>query len=169
MVPWRIRLLLSLVSVVTAALICVVSLIVTEIVFDGYREGFRASEAAFAIGATLACSLVGWLFSAPLVLIVRSVRGWRFWIYWALGSCFGPLLMLALFALTFVPSGHGSNPHWSPPQLKGLIYLAATISILTTLLYLLLLRRIENRSNRRSFGSAEVRFAQDDSSHIGSE
>jgi drug/metabolite transporter (DMT)-like permease len=138
MVPWRIRLLLSFVSIVTAALICIACLIVAEGVLDGYLGSIRTPAVTFAVRSDV--------FFGALVLIVRDVRGWRFWLYLVLGSCVGPLLMLALFVLAFFPSPHGTNSHWIPPELRGLIYLAATISILATLFYLLLLRRMESRA-----------------------
>src|ERR1700691_6008120 len=62
MVPWRIRLLLSFVSIVTAGLICIACLIVAEGVLDGYLGSIRTPAVTFAVGVTISCSTVGCFF-----------------------------------------------------------------------------------------------------------
>lgn len=98
------------------------------------------------IGVTVGLCLVGSVFTVPVVLMITNIRGWRFWFYWALGSAFGPLLMLALCALVFFLVPHSPSDHWFRPELLPLVYLAAAISSLTSLFYLLLLRRAQSRA-----------------------
>jgi integral membrane sensor domain MASE1 len=105
------------------------------------------------IGVTVGLCLVGCVFTVPVVLMITNIRGWRFWFYWALGSSYGPLLMLALCALVFFLVPHGPNDRWFRPELLPLVYLAAAVSSLTSLFYLLLLRRAQDRAARKTAGA----------------
>jgi drug/metabolite transporter (DMT)-like permease len=140
MVAWWRRLLFSLASVVAAVAVCLAGLAAFDAVFKGLKANFHSSEVGIAVGVTIALCLVGWVITAPVVLIVRNVPGGRFWIYWVIGSCIGPVLMLGLFGAVFLLVPHSPNQHWIRPELWPLVYMAATISSLASLFYLLLLR-----------------------------
>ena len=135
MVAWWKRLLFSLASVVAAAAVCLGSLIVVEVALKRQTAIIHSSEVALTVGVTVALCLVGWVISTPLVLMVRNVPGGRFWIYWAVGSCVGPLLMLGLFAAVFFLVPHSPNEQWIRPELWPLVYLAAAISSITSIFY----------------------------------
>jgi hypothetical protein len=149
MVAWWKRLLFSLVSMVVAAVLCLGSLVL-ESVIKSHPGSFRGSEVILTVGVTVGFCLVAWIFSVPVVLIITNIHGWRFWLYWFLGSCIGPMLMLALSALVFFLVPHGPNEQWFHPELLSLVYLAAAISSLTSLLYLLLLRWAQGRAARKT-------------------
>ncbi len=83
-------------------------------------------------------SLPGWLLGIPLVLLVKNIRGWRFWMYWAIGVCFGPLLVLGV---AFYNAARAPNFAGFPDSSMSIAWLAGAISGLATLFYLLLLRR----------------------------
>jgi hypothetical protein len=94
----------------------------------------------FLISA-LAIGSWGWLLGMPFVLLVRNIRGWRFWFYLALGSCIAPgLFSLSLLHSHLTRSSSGSSPTTESPDYTA-VPISAAISILTTLIYLLLLRR----------------------------
>ena len=65
------------------------------------------------------------------------------WLYWAIGICFGPAIVLAvaLYASIRGPSFAGF-----PGNSMSVVYVAAAISGLTALIYLLLLRSGQNRA-----------------------
>jgi len=146
MVAWWKRLLFSLASLVAAVVVCLAGLIAADAVFKGLKANLHTSEVGIAVGVTAALCLVGWVITAPLVLIVRKIPAGRFWIYWIIGSCVGPVLMLGLFAAVFLLVPHSPNEHWIRPELWPLVYMAATISSITSLFYLLLLRRAQGKA-----------------------
>ncbi len=146
MAPWWKRLLFSLASIVAAAVVCMGCLIAFELILNRQTAIIHSSEVLLTVAVTMALCLVGWVVSAPVVLMIRNVRGLRFWIYWVLGCCFGPLLMLALFAAVYLVVPHSPNEQWIRPELMPLAYLAAAISSLASLLHLLLLRKAQSRA-----------------------
>jgi hypothetical protein len=149
MVAWWKRVLFSLVSIVAAAFVCM-GCVVLESVIKSHPANIHSSEVVLTIAVTFGFCLVGWVFAVPVVLIVTNIRAWRFWFYWVLGSCVGPALMLALSALVFFVFPQNSSSTWFSPALLPLIYLAAAVSSLTSLFYLLLLRRAQSRADKRS-------------------
>jgi hypothetical protein len=143
MIPWWKRLLFSLLSVALAALICEAYFIILEVfqpleVFLPPGRQLQASEYIVQFGLVLVYSLPGWLFAIPIVLTVTDIGGWRFWVYWAIGSAIGPFLFL-LVALCLLLS----HPDLNAITLNviPLILFGTAISCVTTLFYLLLLRR----------------------------
>jgi len=85
--------------------------------------------------------------SLPLVLLVRNVRGWRFWMYWIIGTCFGPAIVLIV---NWIAAMRGFSLAGVPGGLTAAIYLAAAISGLSSLIYLLLLRRGQSQAAFRA-------------------
>ena len=149
MVAWWKRLLFSLASMVAAAVISI-SAIIFESFIKSPTTNFRSSEIVLTIAVTVGFCLIAWILSAPVILIVRNIRAWRFWLYLLLGSSVGPLLMLALSALVFLVFPQNSTATWFSPALLPLLYLAAAISSLTSLFYLLLFRSAQRRADRKA-------------------
>lgn len=90
--------------------------------------------------------VLGWLLSLPVILRIRRIDKWRFWFLLAMGTGIGPAIMFSI-AICFEVSAvieRISSPNWDP-AIKNYVYIATAISFLTTLIYLLILRRIENR------------------------
>jgi hypothetical protein len=83
------------------------------------------------------------LLAIPLVLLVRNIKGWRFWMYWAVGLLFGPAMILGV---SFYSAVRAPNFAGFPGNSMSMVYLAGAISGVTTLIYLLLLRRGQTRA-----------------------
>jgi hypothetical protein len=148
MVSWWERVLLSLASVVMAALVCLAGVLLHS-ALPSHRGSLQASDLIFTGGFVVFFCSLGWVLSVPFVLVATNLRGWRFWLYLALGSGAGPLLMFAVFAFFYLAVPQSPSAHWFGPELRPLVYLAAAISSLTALIYLLLLRRAQARALSR--------------------
>lgn len=148
-VRWWKRLFYSLISVVIGAGFCGAFVVSQQMIANPHRpfspQAWFGSIVFFDYWVVL-LSLPGWLLAIPAVLLVKDLSGWRFWVYLALGSCIGPVLILGIasyFALSaprFVGFPQNSMPTAG---------LAAGISCLTTLIYLLLLLRAQGVGFRR--------------------
>jgi hypothetical protein len=148
MVAWWKRLLLSLMSLIIAAILCFLA-VVAYSALKSHPVSFRSGEVILTVGVMVGFCIVVWIFSIPVVLIITNIRGWRFWFYWVLGSCVGPALMLALSALIFLKFPQTSNGHLFNPVVIPLLYVAGGISCLTAIFYLLLLRSSQAKAERR--------------------
>ena len=95
----------------------------------------------------IALSMPGWLLALPLVLLVRDVRAWRFWMYWIVGICFGPAIVLIV---NWIANVRGFSLAGIPGGLTAAIYLAAAISGLSSLIYLVILRRGQSQAAIRA-------------------
>jgi hypothetical protein len=143
MVRWWKRLFYSLISVVIGAGICGGFVISQQMIANPHMpfspQAWFGSVVFFDYWVVL-LSLPGWLLAIPAVLLVRDLRRWRFWVYLALGSCVGPVLIfgIAFYSALSAPSFAGL-----PQNSVSAACLAAGISFVTTLLYLLLLRRAQ--------------------------
>jgi uncharacterized oligopeptide transporter (OPT) family protein len=149
MVAWWKRVLFSLASMVAAVIVCL-SCVVLESVLKSHPANIHSSEVILTIAVAIGFCMVGWVFALPVVLIVTNIRKGRFWFYWVLGSCVGPLLMVALSALVFIVFPQNSSNTMFSSALLPLVYLAAAVSSLTSLFYLLLLRRAQTRADARA-------------------
>jgi hypothetical protein len=153
-VPWRKRLFYSLESWLIAAIVSGAIFAAAEEIGLPAEHAVTLAEIGAGVAATivlvLVFSLPGWLLAIPIVLAVRNFRGWRFWMYFALGSCIGPALFLGMALYFFLrsPAHFGSLP--GP---LGLYVRPAVVSSLTTLVYLLLLRRPQTVAPKRSAAS----------------
>ena len=148
MVPWWKRLLFSLVSLVAASALCLAAVVVED-ALKGHPGSIHSGEVILTMAVMGAFSVVAWVVSAPVVLIVQNIRGWRFWFYLLAGSSVGPLLMLALAGIIFTAFPQGPNASLLNPAVTPLLYLAGIISTLTSIFYLLLLRRATARAARK--------------------
>ena len=101
MVPWWKRLLYSLVSVTVAAFVCD-SFLSIAAVFMFPSQHYAAAGFFPGLGIVLVFSLPGWVLAIPVVLIVTNIRGWRFWVYFAIGCTIGPLLMFGIAIYEFL-------------------------------------------------------------------
>jgi hypothetical protein len=145
MVAWWKRLLFSLASMIAAAVICL-ALMLLATTLKSHSANIHSSEVILTVAVMIGFCLIGWVISIPAVLIVRNISGGRFWLYWILGSSVGPLLMLLLVVAVFVVVPHGPGAQWFNPAFRPLAYLAAAISSLTSLCYLLLLGWAQRRA-----------------------
>jgi hypothetical protein len=143
MVPWWKRLIYSLVSAVLGAGVSGACGAAQQFIANsrGHLNAMGLWTAILFFDPwVIVMSLPGWALAVPIVLLVRNIRGWRFWMYWAIGICLGPAIILAV-ALYSGPGFAGL-----PGNSMSLVYLAGAISGLTTLLYLVLLRRGQARA-----------------------
>ncbi len=143
MVPWWKRLIYSLISTVVGAGVSGACAAAQQVIANshGHLSGMGVWTAIlFFDPVVIALSLPGWLLGVPLVLLVTNIRGWRFWMYWAIGIAIGPLLVLAV-AVYWGPGFAGLPGNSMSP-----VYLAGAISGLTSLIYLLLLRMGQARA-----------------------
>lgn len=145
MVPWWKRLSYGLLGWLIAT--CVAGLLASIWMFTHFpaKRSVTVSDVLsflllFLISA-LAVSVFGWLLGIPYVLLVRSSRGRRFWIYLAVGSAIGPVLVLGPLLYSFLTGSSSGNQPITGPYLSGGI--SVVISGLSTLIYLLLLRRAQ--------------------------
>jgi len=90
-------------------------------------------------------TLVGWVLALPFVIYFKNADGWRTWAILAIGIAIGPCFMLALPMLgSLVRSGRISSAIW---QGEGPEFVMALfIGSLTTLIYVLLLRRFTSKT-----------------------
>jgi hypothetical protein len=139
MVPWWKRLLYSFESWLIAALLSGPLFVIAEMVGSQPSRAVAlpevAASIAFVTGMVLILSFPGWLLAIPIVLAVRHVYGWRFWMYFALGIGIGPLTLLGV-KLYFALASHAG---FVPGPIE-LYFRPVAVSSLTTLIYLLLLR-----------------------------
>jgi hypothetical protein len=142
MVAWWKRLILSAISWLVAGAVFGAILALQNIVFNPNAH-FEAAELLGGIWVVVLCSLPGWLLAIPVVLIAKDLHGWRFRVYWAIGSCIGPLLIYSVALYFFLTSPNTSS---FAPEAKNVVYLATAISSLTTIIYLLLLRWAHTRA-----------------------
>lgn len=141
MVAWWKRLIYSFVSAVLGAGTCGAAAASQQVVANAHghlsAEGLWTAIVFFDPWV-IALSLPGWLLAVPLVLLVRNVRGWRFWLWWAIGICFGPAI---IEIVNWIAAMKGLSLAGIPGGLNAALWLSAAISGLSSLLYLLLVRR----------------------------
>src|SRR5208282_2945606 len=81
----------------------------------------------------------GWILALPFVLFFKNAEGWRALVILAIGTAIGPG-----FILTWVLVASGGHIDW---QRNGSIaFLSLIIGLLTTVLYVFLLRRFKDKS-----------------------
>ena len=146
MVAWWKRLIYSVVSAVLGAGACGAAAAAEQVVANahGHLSAIAVWTAILFFDPwVIALSLPGWLLSLPLVLLVRNVRGWRFWICWAAGICLGPAIVQLV---NWIAGMRGFSLAGIPGGIKAALFLACAISAMSSLIYLLLLRRGQARA-----------------------
>jgi hypothetical protein len=144
-VPWWKRLLFSLLSMVLAAALSLLGLVVVNLV-QKHPVNIHSGELILTAGVLVGFCIIAWVVSAPVVLMIRDIGGWRFWLYWVLGTCVGPLLMLGLCVAVFFAMPHGPDSPWFNPAMRPLVFMAGAISSVTSLLYLSMLRWAQRKA-----------------------
>jgi hypothetical protein len=150
MVPWWKRLVYSLISTVIGAAACGSVVVIPQFLSNAHN---RISTMGLLTGViyfdtwVVVLSVPGWLLAIPIVLLVKNIRGWRFWMYCAIGVLFGPALILAIgfYSALRAPSFAGF-----PGDSMSVVYIATAVSGLATFLYLVLLRSAQNRTSARA-------------------
>jgi hypothetical protein len=146
MVPWWKRLAYGLFGWVVATCVIGVFVSIWLVAHLPAGRGFSVSRFAdvwllFLISA-LAVSVGGWLLGIPFVLVVKNTIGRRFWIYLALGSCIRPGLFFG--ELLYSVQKHSASGGVATESTDySTLWMSAVVSGLTTLVYLLLLRRAQ--------------------------
>ena len=147
---WWNRLLYSLLSMVVGAGACGAVIAAKEFLNNAHGHISAVgllTEVVYFDSWVVVLSVPGWLLAIPIVLLVRNIRGWRFWLYCAVGACFGPALILAaaLYSAVRTPNFAGFSG-----DSMSVVYLAGAISTVTTFLYLVMLRNAQNQSLARA-------------------
>jgi hypothetical protein len=106
---------------------------------------------------------VGWLVALPLVLIIRRTDGWRLWSALALGSAIGPVNVFLVAVYQGLKSSSVSQSILVVLSSAWLIGSAACISFLTTLFYLLYMRRAFRITGpeRQGFMTGQIEVPED--------
>jgi hypothetical protein len=153
MVPWSKRLLYSFCSFLVAIPVSFLLLSIAQYIVE--RKLLLNMDGLFlSLFLIFFFSIPGWFLAIPICLLVTNIRGWRFWSYWAVGSCIGPLFLLGLALFSYLQhpnerfGAHGA-------YLDTIVVVTATmISSLTTIFYLLSLR-LEQTAKARIISSAQ--------------
>lgn len=145
MIAWWKRLIFALLATVIATTAYWTLVFGRELMrrpLDRSSIGAAIFDFLFTEALTLVICLVGCLLASPILFMVSDFRGWRFGMYWAIGTCIGPLTSYLDGVYVYL-----TQP--IPDQFRTLRYPLAGIAIptviasLTTLIYLLLVRRAE--------------------------
>lgn len=145
MVVWWMRIITSILSVPVGAFLgAMIYFLVPDPnvnVFDNYL---------LTVFYTFILSVPAWLLALPIIILVRNFKGIRFWIYLAIGSLIGPCVIYGFVFYGILESPdpiHGLVNFFSGITFyslfsKGMlpVYLALSVSTITTLTYLLLYR-----------------------------
>jgi hypothetical protein len=101
----------------------------------------------------------GWFLAVPICLLVTNISGWRFWMYWAIGSCIGPLYLLGLALFSYL-----LPPNWrfGSDFDTNFVVGVTMISSLATIFYLLSLR-LEQTAKARIDSSSQGGIASSSS------
>jgi hypothetical protein len=145
LVPWWKKLSISLVSWIAGSILGAVVTVLAMAVANPppLSRAIEPLQAVmFMAPFFLIFSFLGWVAAIPVVLIANSFCRWRLWLYLALGTCIGPILYLALGLYSFLRSKTPIHIFEMPPQF-------IVVSFLTTLIYLLLIRRAQAAAIRK--------------------
>ena len=141
------RLVYSFLSVLIGWAIVDAGLLAGGAVLDGsYRRNLGVTGtildffAVFWIGGVLC--LIGWALSLPIVITVSRFERSRFCIFLLVGTAIGPLTMIAAeMVLEVYRVLENPNSTFGAPEFGKFLLLPASVSFVTTLIYLLLMRR----------------------------
>jgi hypothetical protein len=135
-----VRISISLVSLISGSFCLGVVLILTAI-FGGHRIALSLLG-LLIIGLMygIVFALPGWILSLPLILFVPRVSEcFEFTTYLLIGTFMGPL---SLTIIDIVFSLHSSGNILWPPDKSAFLGYGAVVAFASTLIYLLLLRRL---------------------------
>ena len=152
-VPWWKRLIYALIGWVTAMVVTLESFAIWATTWRDLDLGTAIygliGWLGFSLLLALFTSLPGLVIGIPIVLLVRNISGWRFWMYLSLGICIGPISFQGWALYLFFTTHNLTDVRMSSVDPAGL-YLTVAVSSLTTLIYLLLLRRAQAVLGRKS-------------------
>jgi hypothetical protein len=101
------------------------------------------------LGVSFMAVWLGWrglILAVPAIVFFTDLRAWRFWTLLALGTALGPISFYVLVAVTspghFTFSGHSAFD-------QATLLVTIPVSSLSTLLYLLILRRWQRREQHK--------------------
>jgi hypothetical protein len=156
MAGWGKRLIYGVVGWVAAICAVAVAMSVWEFSWLPAKPSIPPVSAVFGflllvLISAFAVSSPGWLLGIPYVILVRSSRGPRFWIYLALGTGIGPAF--CVFDLLYSFLTHSAANHLRTALADDdyilTLCISAVVSSLTALIYLALLRRADLAEQRR--------------------
>ena len=151
MVPRSKRFVYSLTSTAITAGICDLAICARYATVDFAHENTRSGMSALWIARLVAgifevlpwvllYCIAGWILAIPITLFANVRSKFRFWMWWTAGTCIGPVVMYAV-SLHFMHTGSpGQSLVWNP-----WFSLATGVAGLATFLYLMLLRREQER------------------------
>jgi len=137
MVPWWKRLIYSFVSTLVASSVCGSFFELVHLM--DHNAHFQVSGLFWFIFAVLVFALAGWLLAVPVVLTVKNIHGRRMWFLLAVGSCIAPIVILGFEFVGQLIDPH-SGSFWAGTTF---FVLAAAVSCITTIIYLMLIRRAD--------------------------
>ena len=151
--PRKKRLLYSILSVVLGVLaISVIDSVLSALSDLRHLNVSSAVVPGLVVGMfTLPLCLIGWLLALPIVLTITNLSPWRFPILWVIGTVIGPLVILGISVVAFLTNS--SAAIFSVPE--SLMWFAAIVASLVTLIYPLLVRYDQRRARRRQADNAE--------------
>jgi hypothetical protein len=135
MVPWWKRLVYSFGSVVVSGSVCgAIVLFPYFIAKPAEHHSAIALLGMFLFFEFMVLMLTFpcWLLATPIILVATDFRGWRFWMYWVIGSSLGPLYWFGRKLL-------GLDTTIS--LFKGPFAVIGAASVLASLMYLVVIRR----------------------------
>ena len=106
----------------------------------GVSSGHPAAGGTFVMfGAAIAC----WMIAIPVILMIKNISGWRFWLYLGIGSCCGPIIVFVEILVPFIR--HATHTQNSAVGFVTLITLGlfAIPFFVGSLTYLLWLRKAQ--------------------------
>jgi hypothetical protein len=130
MLPWWKRLLYSFLSVLFGGSVVglAASLIDSGPHVDLERQFFTTCVVVIA-------SQAGWVVALPIVLLIRDYRGWRLWLWGAIGVCIGPSVVSCFGLYGYLTDPRSFNFF---AGISGFLLLATLVSALSTCAYLTL-------------------------------
>jgi hypothetical protein len=145
MVAWWQRILYSAVSVLVAAIICSA----LSLLLPGRTQPLLDAFIFVMFWTTILC-IPAWLLMIPVLLTLQDLHGWRVRVFLAVGICIGPIsLLLVELYIAFNVWSTGAGFRLG----IGFGYffcMAAAVSSLSTLSYLILFRRAQAAKLKRS-------------------
>ena len=134
MLPWWKRLAYSFISVLFGGSIVGVAASLRDNLLN---PGAHLDVARLLVSTCLfvIASLSGWLVAIPIVLLVRDYRGWRAWLWAAVGIGIGPTVIFGFALYGFINDPRSAR---FADGASGFFLLATLVSAVSTLGYLFL-------------------------------
>src|SRR5579863_4278083 len=93
--------------------------------------------------------VAAWIVAIPLVLRIKNVSGWRFWLYLGTGSSYGPIIFFGWLLVPFIKRESGQAPNAAVIFVTLVAFgIFAIPFFVGTLTYLLWLRKAQKNALR---------------------